>query len=109
MIRKELKKLSRRELVDIIYQMKKNEQQMQEEITALQAALQEKRIRISEAGSIAEAATSIANVFYSAQTAADLYLQEIAHIKEETQNECNRMIDEANRTIARMYADFEKH
>ena len=32
MISKELKRLSRRELVDIIYQLKKNEQEMQEEI-----------------------------------------------------------------------------
>lgn len=108
MISKELKKLSRRELVDIIYQMKKNEQQMQEEIAALQDALQEKRIRISEAGSIAEAATSITNVFASAQRAADLYLQEIACMKEETRQECNRMIADARRTAERIYADLER-
>lgn len=42
MISKDLKKLSRRELMDIIYQMKKNEQQMQEEIASLQEALQER-------------------------------------------------------------------
>ena len=35
MISKELKRLSRRELVDIIYQLKKNEQEMQEEIELL--------------------------------------------------------------------------
>ena len=35
MINKELKRLSRRELVDIIYQLKKNEQEMQEEIEKL--------------------------------------------------------------------------
>lgn len=59
MISKDLKKLSRRELMDIIYQMKKNEQQLQEEIASLQEALQDKRIRLSTAGSIAEAAASI--------------------------------------------------
>ena len=31
MINKELKRLSRRELVDIIYQLKKNEQEMEKE------------------------------------------------------------------------------
>ena len=35
MVSNELRKLNRRELIDIIYQMKKNEQQMQEQITAL--------------------------------------------------------------------------
>ena len=62
MVSKELKKLSRRELVDIIYQMKKNEQQLQEEVAALQEALQDKRIRIEEAGSVADAALSISDV-----------------------------------------------
>ena len=101
MVRKELKKLSRRELVDIIYQMKKNEQQMQEQIAALQEALQEKRIRIEEAGSIAEAAMSVANVFQAAQTAADLYLQEIVNMKAKTQKECAKLLADAARAAER--------
>lgn len=108
MISKELKKMSRRELMDIIYQMKKNEQQMQEEIASLQEALQEKRIRLSTSGSISEAAASITNLFSAAQKTADLYLQEISCMKEETEKECTKMIEEANRTIARIYSDGEK-
>lgn len=100
MIHKELKKLSRRELVDIIYQMKRNEQQMQEEIAALKEALQERRIRIEKAGSIADAAVSIADVLHSAQVAADLYLQEIAQMKEETQKECERLMAQAKQPAA---------
>ena len=46
---KELKHLSRRELVDIIYQLKKNEQEMQEEIEALKIELEDRRFRISTA------------------------------------------------------------
>ena len=108
MISKELKNLSRRELLDIIYQMKKNEQQMQEEITDLQEALREKRIRNSVAGSIAEAAVSITNIFSAAQMTADLYLQEIARMKEETEQECARMIQEANDEVARIHAEGEE-
>ena len=104
MISKELKNLSRRELVDIIYQMKKNEQQMQGEIAALQEQLQDKRIRLSEAGSISEAAVSVSNVFSAAQTAADLYLQEIACMKEDAAKECAQMINEANKTVERIFA-----
>ena len=55
MISKELKKLNRRELVDVIYQLKKNEEQMQEQIASLEAELQDRRIHLSVAGSIAEA------------------------------------------------------
>ena len=93
MVSKELKKLSRRELVDIIYQMKKNEQQLQEEVAALQEALQEKRIRIEEAGSVAHAALSITDVLGAAQKTADLYLHEIACMKADTEKECARMLE----------------
>ena len=108
MISKELKKLSRRELVDIIYQMKKNEQQMQEEIATLQESLQDKRIRLSVAGSIAEAAADITQVFSKAQMTADLYLHEIACMKEETEKECKRMIEEAQKKVKDILEAGEK-
>ena len=101
MIGKELKKLSRRELVDIIYQLKKNEQEEQEKIAILEEELQEQRIRISVAGSIAEAAVDITRIFSTAQKTADLYLSEIAAMKEETEKECAKMLEDA-RTQAEM-------
>ena len=114
MVSKELKKLSRRELVDIIYQMKKNEQRMQDEITSLQGeidslreALQDKRIQLSNAGSIAEAAISVTNLISTAQTAADLYLQEIARMKQDAQAECEKLIGEARQTAAEIISQSE--
>ena len=83
----DLKKLSRRELVDVIYQMKKNEDELLEQISALEASLEEKRIRLSSAGSIAEAAVDITNVFSAAQSTADLYLREIQVMKENAEKE----------------------
>ena len=94
---KELKKLSRRELVDIIYQMKKNEQQMQEEIALLRNELEDKRIRISSAGSIAEASANITEIFSCAQRAADLYLNEIIAMKEDTEKACAAMLEDAKK------------
>ena len=73
MISKELKRLTRRELVDIIYQLKKNEQENREKIEALEEELQDKRIRISVAGSIAEAATDITRIFSIAQGTASFW------------------------------------
>jgi len=108
MVSKELKRLNRRELMDIIYQMKKNEQQMQEEIAALQAALQDKRMWISEAGSIAEAAANITNVFSAAQATADLYLHEISCMKADTEKQCAKMIEEARKKAAEIVPDEDK-
>ena len=92
---KELKRLSRRELIEIIYQLKKNEQEMQEKMDAMQQEIDDKRLRMSKAGSIADAATSITELFATAQTSADIYLQEIVAMKEETKKECEQMIAEA--------------
>ena len=108
MVSKELKKLSRRELVDIIYQLKKNEQQKQDEITALEEALQEKRIRVSVAGSIAEAATDITQIFSTAQRTADLYLQEIEFMREQTEKECAAMLEAAQKKVDAILSDGEK-
>ena len=108
MISKELKRLSRRELVDIIYQLKKNEQEMQEEIESLKTELQDKRIRISTAGSIADAAMSVTNVFSTAQMTADLYLREISYMKENTEKECAKKIEEAEKKVREILADGEK-
>lgn len=105
MISKELKRLSRRELVDIIYQLKKNEQEKQEQIAALEEELQERRIRISVAGSIAEAAVDITNVFSTAQRTADLYLHEIASMKEDTERECAKMLEDARKQAEMILAE----
>ena len=108
MVGKELKKLNRRELVEVIYQLKKNEEQLQAQIAALETELQDKRIHISQAGSIAEAAADITKLFSTAQTMADLYLQEIACMKEEAARECERIIEEAKKTAESIMADGKK-
>lgn len=105
MVSKEMRKLSRRELVDVIYQLKKNEEQLQEQIAALQETVDEKRIRVSVAGSIAEAAMDITQIFATAQTTADLYLQEIACRKAETEVQCAQMLEEAKQEAEKILAE----
>ena len=106
---KELKKMGRRELVDIIYQLKKNEQKLQDDIALLQDALQEKRLRFSQVGSVAEAAASITELFSAAQKTADLFLLEISCMKKETEEECAAKIEETKNTVEQLISDSEKH
>ena len=108
MIQKELKKLNRRELVDVIYQLKKNEEQLQAQIASLEAELQDRRIRLSVAGSIAEAAADITGIFSVAQATADLYLREISEMKENARKECEKMIEEARKKAETIMADGQK-
>ena len=69
-----LKKLSRAELIDIIYALKEREDDLSAQVAALEEKLAQREIQISRAGSIAEAALAINRVFEQAQAAAEDYL-----------------------------------
>ena len=84
---KEFKKLTRAQLIDIIYQLQLQIDKLNEEKQTLENELSDKRLRLSNAGNIADAALEINNCFRSAQNAAEQYLNEIKVIREETQAE----------------------
>lgn len=108
MIEKDIRKLSRGELVEVVYQVRKNEQQLQEENAELRRKQEERDIRIENIGSIAEAAISLFGIFESAQKAADVYLAEIEKKRVGTQNECDAMIAEARKQAELCQMDSEK-
>lgn len=74
---KEFKRLSRAQLIDIIYQLQLQLDKVNEEKQELENELKDKRLRLSNAGNIADAALEINNCFRSAQNAAEQYLNEI--------------------------------
>lgn len=82
---KELRRLSRADLVEIIYEVRQNEAALQEEVESLKKQLDEKQKKISKAGSLAELSASLNGLFESAQATADQYLQEISDIYEYAQ------------------------
>ena len=94
---KELKHLNRRELVDVIYQLKKSEQILQTENEQLRRQLEEKRIALTEAGSVAEAALALEKVFSTAQDAADVYLAEIEQRRKDIERDYHLLIDAARK------------
>lgn len=94
---KEFKRLSRAQLIDIIYQLQLKLEEVSAENQRLNAALEDKRVRMDRAGSIADAVLEIHQVMRSAQNAADQYLEEIRRMREEAEDECRRMLEEARR------------
>ena len=88
-MKKELKSLKRSELIEIIYQLKKSEQELQKENEALRKSLESKRISLANAGSITD-------IFTTAQESADVYLSEIVQRKAELERDYDLIIDEAN-------------
>ena len=92
---KEFKRLSRAQLIDIIYKLQLELDKVNEEKQELESKLADKRLRLQSAGNIAEAALEINDCFRSAQNAAEQYLNEIKAIREETEAERQRILAQA--------------
>ena len=90
---KEFKNLSKAQLIEIIYQLQLQIEELNEKNQSLEDALADKRLRIENAGNLAEAALEINNCFLSAQNAAEQYLNEIKAIRDETEAERQRILN----------------
>ena len=105
---KEFKRLNRAQLIDIIYQLQLKHDELTAENENLTQALADKRLRISKAGNIAEAALEMHQVMQSAQDAAALYLEEIRMMREETREECERILEQARKEAEDIVAKAKK-
>lgn len=85
---KEFKRLSRADLIDIIYELQRQKEAAEAQAEQLRQRLDEKEIRIAKAGSIAEAALQINGIFEAAQAVADQYLTSVrANAERQSANE----------------------
>ena len=105
---KEFKRLSRHQLIDIIYQFQLQVDKLTEQNQAMERELADKRLRLHTAGNIAEAALEMNDCFRSAQNAAEQYLNEIKAIREETEAERQKILSQAREEAAAIIADAKK-
>jgi cell division septum initiation protein DivIVA len=105
---KEFKRLNRAQLIDIIYQFQLQIDKLTEQNLKLKRELADKRLRLRNAGNIADAALEINNCFRSAQDAADQYLNEIKLIRDETEAERQRILARAQAAADAILADAKK-
>ena len=105
---KEFKRLSRAQMIEIIYQLQLQIDKLSEQTQKLESELADKRIRLSNAGNIADAALEINDCFRSAQNAAEQYLNEIKAIREEAEAERQRILAQARAEAAAIIAGAKK-
>ena len=98
MIDKELRKLSREELLELLIEQTKEMEKLRRELEKARAELECKEIKLSRAGSIAEASLELNNVFAAAQAAADQYIENIR----DTESICEKMRKETEVKAAKM-------
>lgn len=108
MAEKELRRMSREELVEIIYALQQNQQTLEEQNHALQAKLDERTLKWQKAGSLAEAALSLNGVFESAQAAADQYLASVQAGEEEARARAEEITADARRQADELLADAKR-
>jgi hypothetical protein len=77
MTEKELLKLKRSEMLEIMLAQSQEIDNLRKERDELKEKLADRRIRIEKAGSLAEASLQLTNIFVEAQKAADLYVENI--------------------------------
>ena len=105
---KEFKRLNRHQLIDIIYQFQLQVDQLTEQNQALEQALADKRLRLEQAGNIADAALAMNDCFRSAQNAAEQYLTEIRTIREETEAQRQQILAQARAEAEKILAEAKK-
>ena len=74
---KELRKLNRRQLLELLLEQTNENKRLTEENDSLRQRLEKKEIILENAGSIAEAALMLNEVFDAAQAAVDQYIKSI--------------------------------
>lgn len=80
---RELKKLSRAELLEmLVAQMKENEA-LSQRLQAAEAALESRRIEVEQSGTMAEAALRLNGIFEAADRAAEQYLENVRRMARE--------------------------
>lgn len=98
---KELKKMSRKELLEILLEQAKRIEELENKIEKLNEKLESKKVIFKNAGSLADASLQLSGIFNVAQDAAEIYLNNIKELKEkgekELEEKTNKMLKDTER------------
>lgn len=102
---KEFKRLKRIDLINIIYEYQKKQDELIAENDELKEKLRSKELKIENAGSIAEAVTALNQLFETAQSTADDYVEQV---KRSSDKKAEEIIAEAQRKAQEIISGAEK-
>jgi len=101
---KELSKLRRTELLEILIAQGKENTALQEQLKQTEKALRNRELTIENTGSVAEVAFRLNDVVGFTQRAVDLYIENVKRVMEQQQEEStdvlNKARDYATQTVA---------
>lgn len=98
---KKLRKISKRELLEILLAQSQKIEELEAELKNAQDAVMSKKIQLEEAGSIAEASLRLNKIFERAQEAADQYLMNV-------EEKCKELELKAQKELEKVQKKSEK-
>lgn len=87
---KDLKNIKRIELLEMLVESNRRIEELEAELALANEKLEEKELKISDAGNIAEASLALNGVFESAQAAAQQYLDSLKYRCENIEEICRQ-------------------
>lgn len=107
----DLRGLSRGDLLEILVQQAEELERLRKENEAYRQQLQEKKLALDEAGSIAEAALKVSGIFDAAQQASARYLESIEVLSVQKQKDAEnarQLLEETQVKCSAMWEDTQK-
>lgn len=102
MTEKELKKLSRAELLELLLAQTREVEHLRTKLEKAETLLADRHIQVLEAGDLAHAVLEINGVMEAAQAAAQQYLDNVKLMEKQTRAQCDQMLEEARTEAARI-------
>ena len=104
MIDKEMHKLRRPELLEMLIHLSEENDRLNQEQAKLQQLLDDRKLSFQNAGSIAEAALQVSGIFEDAQKAAAQYLENVQRLSDSAQAEAAARLEQAREKCAALEA-----
>lgn len=97
---KDLKRLSRAELLELLLVQTRETERLREKLEIAEAQLSERQLKIEKAGDLAHAVLEINGVAEAIQAASQQYLDNIIRMERETELRCEQMLSAARKEVA---------
>lgn len=92
---KELRRLNRRELLEMLITQTRRAEALEQKLAEANERVENKALYLSDAGNLADAVLKLNGVFEAASNASEQYLENIKRMEDECSAECKRLIEEA--------------
>lgn len=109
MTERELKKLGRTELLELLLVQTKEVERLQIQLEEARQKLHDRYLQIQETGDLAHAVLAVNGVMEAAQAAARQYLDNISKMEADARLQCENMLAEARNEADRIRRDAGLH